>query len=182
MVSTEAAVPADAPLTESCIDRREPLTIGLWLIIAMKSVTAILLWGAFILLLVAGHEDPRNFFSVMVFRTFHGNPPQLAIHYLVSNLEFISKAMVIRVAVATVAYALVESVEAIGLALRQWWAEWLVILVTVSFIPVEVYEIASRPNPLKAGTLLANILILWYLLKRLLDKRAQERRAILSQS
>jgi uncharacterized membrane protein (DUF2068 family) len=90
--------------------------------------------------------------------------------------------MVIRVAVATVAYALVESVEAIGLALRQWWAEWLVILVTVSFIPVEVYEIASRPNPLKAGTLLANILILWYLLKRLLDKRAQERRAILSQS
>ena len=180
MVSTETAVQTTAR-SELRDDGREPLTVGLWLIIALKATTALLLWSAFALLLVAGRHDPQNFFSVLVFRTFRGNPPQMAIHFLVNNMEFISKAIVIRIAIATSAYALVESVEAVGLLLQRWWAEWLVVLVTVSFIPIEIYEIASRPDLLKVGSLVANIVILWYLLKRMSDKRAQ-RQAILGQS
>ncbi len=181
MVSTPAAR-SMAPPARSHDARPERLTLGLWLIIIFKGVTALLLWGAFALLLVAGREDPRNFFSILVFRTFRGNPPDLAIHFLVSNTEFITHAMVIRIAAATAAYAGIESAEAIGLLLRKAWAEWLVILVTVSFIPLEIFEIVHRPNPLKIGTLIANVIILRYLLKRLFDKRAQQRRAILDRS
>ncbi len=164
------------------LDDDEPLTLGLWLIVVFKGITALLLWGAFVLLLMAGRQDPRNFFGELIFRTFRGNPPQMAIHFLVSNLDFISNAMLVRVAVATSVYAAIESLEAIGLAMRKWWAEWLVILITVSFIPLEVYEIALRPNPFKVGTLVCNIVILGYLLKRLLDNRAHHRQAILHQS
>jgi uncharacterized membrane protein (DUF2068 family) len=182
MVSTDVAAQVSASPGESHDDQREDLTVGLWLIIAMKAVTALLLWGGFALLLIAGREDPRNFFSIVVFRTFRGNPPALVIHFLTNNLQFISAAVIIRVALATAVYAVVESVEAIGLYLREWWAEWLVILVTVSFIPVEVYEILDRPNPFKVATLIANVIVLWYLLKRVLDKRAEHHRAILPQS
>jgi uncharacterized membrane protein (DUF2068 family) len=97
-------------------------------------------------------------------------------------MEFISNAMLVRVALATSAYAFIETLEAVGLAMRKWWAEWLVILITVSFIPLEVYEIAMRPNVFKIGTLVANLVILGYLLKRMLDNRAHHRQAILHQS
>ena len=183
MVSTQAATspPVRRP-DEQHPHESEQLTLGLWLIIAFKAITALLLWGAFVLLIIAGREDPRNFVSILVFRTFKGNPPQMAIHFLVGNLQFISSTFVIRAALAIAAYALVESMEAIGLLLRKWWAEWLVILVTVSFIPLEVYEMALRPNFFKLGSLIVNLVILWYLLKRLLDKRRVQSPAILQQS
>ena len=50
------------------------------------------------------------------------------------------------------------------------------------FIPVEVYEIYGRPNPFKIGTLVVNLIILGYLVKRRLDKRAELARAILDRS
>ena len=182
MVDAPAAVhAAAADIRMSASDPRK-LTWGLWLIILCKAVTALLLWGAFVLLFVAGREDPRNFFSVLIFRTFHGNPPEMALRFLARNMEFISHAMIIRFALATVAYAMVETAEAVGLFLRKGWAEWLGILVTVSFIPFEVYECLTRPNPIKLGSLIVNLVILWYLLKRLFDKRAEEHRAILQPS
>jgi len=172
MVSTQAdsssAAGTGAPEQET-----EPMTVGLWLIVIFKALTALLLWGAFVLLLFAQQQDPRNFFTNLIFRTFRGDPPAIAIHAIVSNTEFITKTMIIRVAIATVAYAMVESTEAIGLMLRKAWAKWLVILVTVSFIPVEIFEITQRPNPIKILTLVANILVLWYLVKRLVDKRSR---------
>jgi uncharacterized membrane protein (DUF2068 family) len=158
-------------------EEREPMTVGLWLIIALKAVTALLLCGAFVVLLLARQSNPQDFFSVLVHRMFRGNPPGIAIRYIATNTEFITRAMLTRVALATFAYAAVEATEAVGLFLRKAWAEWLVILVTVSFIPVEIYEIVSRPNPIKVLTLIANVLILWYLLKRLLEKRSKHKKA-----
>jgi uncharacterized membrane protein (DUF2068 family) len=171
MLSTAAAGRASTAHRDP--EEKEPMTVGLILIVLLKAVTAALLWTAFVLLLIAHREDPRNFFGQLIFRTFRGNPPELAIRYISTNTEFITKTMIARVAFATSVYALVESVEAIGLILRKTWAEWLVILVTVSFIPVEVFEIAMRPNPFKVATLVANVVILWYLLKRLTDKRRE---------
>jgi len=181
MVTAPVAAPA-AAVHDAQHREPEPLTFGLWLIIFFKAITALLLWGAFALLLVAGRADPKSFFSVLIFRTFRGNPPDVALRFLVRNIQFVSSAMVIRIAVATVAYALVESAEAIGLFLRKEWAEWLVILVTVSFIPLEIFEMLTRRNPIKIASLVGNLIILWYLLKRLFEKRAQQRRAILGQS
>lgn len=182
MVDAPAAVHAAAADATRHAPDPDRLTWGLWLIIFFKAITALLLWGAFVLLVVAGREDPRNFFSVLIFRTFHGNPPEMALRFLVRNMEFISHAMIIRFSLATAAYAMVETAEAVGLFLRKGWAEWLVILVTVSFIPFEIYECLTRPNPIKLGSLVGNLIILWYLLKRLFDKRAEERRAILQRS
>lgn len=171
---------ADAPSRVSSAEGHS-LTAGLCLIIAFKALTAALLWAAFGLLLYARSREPSDFFSELVRHLFRGNPPGIAIRYIVHNTSFITRAMVTRVALGTAVYALLESIEAGGLLLRKAWAEWLVVLVTVSFIPLELFELAVRPMPLKALTLAANLLILGYLLRRLLGKRAAERRAILQQ-
>src|SRR5438309_1925962 len=98
---------------------QEPLTLGLWLIVILKAVTALLLWTGFVLLLLAHASNPQDFFSKLVRGLFRGNPPGLAIRAIASHTEFISSAVLLRVALATAVYALVESVEAIGLFMRK---------------------------------------------------------------
>ncbi|MDE3076282.1 MAG: DUF2127 domain-containing protein [Chloroflexota bacterium] len=149
---------------------QERLTVWLALIVALKSATALLLWIGFVLLLFARGSDPQTFMFHLAQTLFRGNPPGIAIRWLAANETWITPVQLTRFAIASATYALVESTEAVGLLLRKWWAEWLVILVTVSFIPLELFEIVARPTPLKATTLAINLAILWYLVRRLKAK------------
>ncbi|GAA5010772.1 DUF2127 domain-containing protein [Kitasatospora paranensis] len=77
------------------------------------------------------------------------------------------------VAGALIAYALIEIVEAVGLWMGRRWAEYLTVVATAAFLPLEVYELTERISVLKIGTLLLNIAaVLWILLsKRLFGLR-----------
>jgi uncharacterized membrane protein (DUF2068 family) len=70
-------------------------------------------------------------------------------------------------AVTALAYAVVFSIEAVGLWRRRGWARWFTIGVTASLLPFEVYEIIRRPHePLRIATLVVNILVVLYLYRR----------------
>ena len=56
-----------------------------------------------------------------------------------------------------------DFVEGIGLALEKTWAEWLTIGLTASFLPWEIFEIATHFTWLKVGITLLNVLVLLYL-------------------
>ena len=64
-------------------------------------------------------------------------------------------------------YAALYFVEGTGLALRKHWAEWVVVISTGVFVPLEVFEIARHPSWLKAFVLTTNILMVVYLAVRL---------------
>ena len=53
------------------------------------------------------------------------------------------------VGVALLAYALLEGAEAIGLWKMKRWAEYLTFVSTTVLLPLEIYEISSRPTVLK---------------------------------
>ncbi|WP_431680578.1 DUF2127 domain-containing protein [Kitasatospora sp. KL5] len=77
------------------------------------------------------------------------------------------------VAGALVLYALVEIVEAAGLWVGARWAEYLTVVATAAFLPLEVYELTEHVSALKIGTLVLNVLaVLWIMLsKRLFGLR-----------
>ncbi|MFD8594159.1 DUF2127 domain-containing protein [Kitasatospora sp. NPDC059646] len=79
----------------------------------------------------------------------------------------------IYVAVALVVYALVEIVEAFGLWWGHRWAEYLTVVATAAFLPLEGYELSEHVSALKICTLLLNIAaVLWIMLsKRLFGLR-----------
>ena len=79
-------------------------------------------------------------------------------------------------AVAGLLYGGLEALEGFGLLLRRRWAEYLVLIATVVFIPVEVEELATRPSVFKALALLVNLLIVAYLVwrKRLFLERPSQ--------
>ena len=69
-------------------------------------------------------------------------------------------------AVATLVYGLIEASEALGLALRRRWAEYLVVLATAFFIPFEGDEVVRRPGPIRIATLLINVAVVIYLVRK----------------
>jgi uncharacterized membrane protein (DUF2068 family) len=81
------------------------------------------------------------------------------------------------VAVLLLAYALVELVEAVGLWYAKRWAEYLTVVATAAFLPLEIYELTEHISWLKIGTLVLNILAVLYILlaKRLFGLRGGHR-------
>ena len=71
------------------------------------------------------------------------------------------------VAVATFIYAAVFLVEGVGLFFKKTWAEYMTTGVTMSFIPLEIYEVAEHPSLIKVAMIVLNIGIVIYLVWRL---------------
>jgi hypothetical protein len=77
------------------------------------------------------------------------------------------------VAIALLAYGLLEGVEAVGLWRTKRWAEYLTFLATTILLPLEVYEIIHKGSVLKVIGFLINLAVVIYLLfaKRLFGLR-----------
>ena len=77
------------------------------------------------------------------------------------------------IALALAAYAALQLAEAIGLWLLRRWAEYLAVVSTSVFLPLEVYELIERVTALKIIAIIVNVAIIVYLLfaKRLFGLR-----------
>ena len=93
------------------------------------------------------HVDRDNrYLGTVLAALLHLNPKQLAL-----------------LTVGTVLYAVLFSIEGVGLWGGKLWAEYLTIIATASFIPLEVYEIISRISAPRLVSLVLNIAIVAYL-------------------
>jgi uncharacterized membrane protein (DUF2068 family) len=85
------------------------------------------------------------------------------------------------VSLAVLLYAALQLVEGVGLWLGRRWAEYLTVVATSAFLPLEIYELTERVTPVRVGALLINIAAVVYLVvaKQLFGVRggapAQER-------
>ena len=135
-------------------------------IICERLVKAVvLIGGGIVLLLVAAHTDLRNLAE--------NAQDQLSLTGGTSLWRRLFDQALARfgthadpIAVGAILYGLLEVTEAVGLILRRRWAEYLVLLATVAFLPLEVDEMVRKPSWLKALTLLINIAIAVYLVWR----------------
>lgn len=83
------------------------------------------------------------------------------------------RSTLVGVAVALLVYGLVEFVEGVGLWMARRWAEYLTVVATAAFLPLEVYELTERVSGLKVATLALNVAAVVYILvaKRLFGLR-----------
>jgi uncharacterized membrane protein (DUF2068 family) len=75
----------------------------------------------------------------------------------------------------TFAYAALFLTEGVGLFLKKRWAEWLTVVSTGSFVPLEIYELCQQLSWFKAVLLLANVAIVAFLIWRLRQRRGKGR-------
>jgi uncharacterized membrane protein (DUF2068 family) len=91
----------------------------------------------------------------------------IIVQLLLRLLVFIANfSHVYVVAIAAIAYALLEGTEGVGLAMRRRWAEYLTVIATGLLIPYELYEVIRHATLFKVGALLLNLAVVGYLAYR----------------
>ena len=83
------------------------------------------------------------------------------------RLAGISENTIFVIATGALIYGVIESSESIGLVLRRRWAEYLVVLATAFFIPLELREVMMHvTSPFRDASLLINIAVVIYLIRK----------------
>jgi uncharacterized membrane protein (DUF2068 family) len=75
------------------------------------------------------------------------------------------------IGLATLLYGTLFLVEGIGLLLMKRWAEFVAVISTAGFLPLEIYEVVERFRTAKLVVLLLNTAIVFYLVMRLRKDR-----------
>ncbi len=70
----------------------------------------------------------------------------------------------------TLLYALLFTVEGIGLLMKKRWAEWLTVLATASFVPIECWELLRHPGIVKGLIILVNVAVVYFLVRHLASR------------
>jgi len=112
-----------------------------------------------------------------VFRHFHYDLDHSPVVGSVQKAFGYRHNTLVLVAVLLLAYALIELVEAVGLWYAKRWAEYLTVVATAAFLPLEIYELTERVSWLKIATLVLNLLAVLYIAvtKRLFGLRGGRR-------
>jgi len=94
---------------------------------------------------------------------FRVDPDNRYIHRLLEKFSTLDAQKLKELSAGTFFYSALLLTEGIGLWLGKRWAEYLTIIATSSFIPLEVYELAKRVSPARVTILLINIVVVAYL-------------------
>jgi uncharacterized membrane protein (DUF2068 family) len=92
------------------------------------------------------------------------DPDNRYVHSLLVKMPFVNDRTLKEVSAGTFTYAALFLLEGTGLLLRKRWAQYFTIIVTTSFLPLEVYELARHATVAKVGVILVNIVIVAYLI------------------
>ncbi|WP_371790144.1 DUF2127 domain-containing protein [Streptomyces sp. NBC_01471] len=108
-----------------------------------------------------------------VFRHFHYDLDNSPVVGTIQKTFGYKHSTLVLVAALLVVYALIEIIEGVGLWRAKRWAEYLTVIATAVFLPLEVYELTEKVSWLKIATLAINILAVLYILlgKRLFGLR-----------
>ena len=91
-----------------------------------------------------------------------------------SKLDLLDDKKIETLGALTFAYSALFLVEGTGLFLEQRWAEYLTIVATASFIPVEIYELLKGPSFLKCAALVINVAIALFLAVKVWQSKSKQ--------
>ncbi|HEY7541367.1 MAG TPA: DUF2127 domain-containing protein [Methylomirabilota bacterium] len=140
--------------------------MALRLIALFKLLKGLLLAAVGLAALRLLHADVAALVTVWADR-LNIDPQNRYLGDVIGRLTFVDARALILVATGSFAYAALLLTEGIGLWLKRRWAEYFTIVVTVSFIPLELYELARRWTLIRLAAFGLNVLIVWYLVRQL---------------
>ena len=94
------------------------------------------------------------------------DPDNRFVHELLVKIFRVTPKQLKELSVGTFFYAGLFVAEGVGLLLRERWAEYFTIVTTSGFLPLEIFELARHFTVTRLLVLLVNLLIVWYLVRR----------------
>jgi uncharacterized membrane protein (DUF2068 family) len=135
---------------------------GIVLIGIFKLVKGVLLLAAAIGVLTLLHKNVAKVLQHWS-DAFRVDPDNRYIHSLVVRAIGINNRRLLEISAGTFVYAGLFLTEGAGLLTQQRWAQYFTIVVTASFLPLEVYEFVRRATAAKAIVIVLNVATVIYL-------------------
>jgi uncharacterized membrane protein (DUF2068 family) len=151
-------------------DPRDPRDVVLRLIAAFKLAKGIVLLVAGLGVLRLVHRDLAEVVDAWSPR-LHLDPDGRLTQALLLRAMDVEPRRVAVIGGGMLVYAGVLLTEGVGLLLRRRWAEYFTVIVTASFVPLELYELARHVTVTRLVVLAVNLAIVWYLIGRLRRER-----------
>jgi len=101
------------------------------------------------------------------YRALRVDPDNHIIHRILTKVFSVTPKQLKALSAGTFIYAGLLLTEGIGLLLQQHWAEYFTVITTAGLIPLEIFELYKHPTALKVAILVINILIVWYLVRKI---------------
>jgi uncharacterized membrane protein (DUF2068 family) len=99
------------------------------------------------------------------------DPESRFVSLLLGKVDLIDAHRLRQISFATFGYSALALTEGCGLLMEKVWAEYLTLVLTISFLPWELYELARKPDWFRLSLLLINLAVLWYLIWLLRRKK-----------
>lgn len=91
------------------------------------------------------------------------DPEGRLISLILEKVAGISPHRLRQISIGIFCFAAMDIVEGTGLVLEKWWAEYLTLIVTISFLPWELFEIVRHVTRAKIVIALLNLAVVIYL-------------------
>lgn len=119
--------------------------------------------GVVVLLAATGilafiHADWNDAAARLV-RLSHMNPASKYPHIFLDAVSRLQQPRLLWLAAGAAAYSLLRFAEAYGLYRERAWAEWLALVASGLFVPVELIEVVRQPSVLSIAVLVINLTI-----------------------
>lgn len=115
------------------------------------------------------HKDIADELYTLADR-LHFNPEWRFVEFLFDKASLINDPLLRRIGLAAFSYAGIGIAEGIGLYLEKTWGEIFTLLITASFLPWEIHEIARRLTWPRISLFTINLLVFFYLVKLIIER------------
>lgn len=149
------------------------------LIAAYKVVQALLFIAIGVGALRLLHKDLEDVLTTLIDH-LRFNPESKLVNVILENAANVNDHMLRRISEVFFIYAALSLVEGIGLYLERVWAEYVTLIITASFLPLELFEVVRRLTWVRAGLLVINTMVLLYLLKVVIERGKERRKRVQS--
>jgi len=139
------------------------------LIAAYKLVQALLFAAIGVGALRLLHQDVGDLLSQLADH-LRFNPESRFVNFVLDKASLLNDPLLMRIGAAAFCYAGLGLLEGIGLYLEKVWAEYLTLVITASFLPLEIFEVIRKLTYFRVSLLVVNALVLVYLLNLVLRR------------
>jgi uncharacterized membrane protein (DUF2068 family) len=92
------------------------------------------------------------------------DPESRFVNFALEKIQELSPHRIRLIGIGFFLYAVLDFIEGTGLVLEKTWAEYFTLILTASFLPLEIFEILHHFTWVKVVVTLINVLVLVYLI------------------
>jgi uncharacterized membrane protein (DUF2068 family) len=145
----------------------------LWIIAAFKLAEGVLILFVAVGVLKLLHHDVAAVVADWI-SALRIDPHNEYIHWLFAKLGVLDDHRLKQISAGSFVYAALRITEGIGLLYRQRWAEYLVVIATGLFIPLEIHEILKHASAPRISVFIVNVAVMVYLVANLYRTRRKD--------